>query len=52
MTTVNQISIGQEVIYSGYYATVKQICAYSVKIVSPLFKDVVWVPISQIKIIY
>lgn len=51
MTNIHKISVGQKVIYCSLHATVKQVCAYSIKIVSPLLKEAVWVPISQIKLI-
>jgi preprotein translocase subunit YajC len=48
---MENLKVNDEVIYSGYYATVKEIAEYTVLISCPLFSNNVWVPISQIKII-
>ena len=45
----NSLQKGTEIIYNGFFATIKDFSGFTVLISTPLFNDPVWVPIKQIE---
>ena len=45
----NSLQKGTEIIYNGFFATIKDFSGFTVLISTQLFNDPVWVPIKQIE---